>query len=70
MYGGGEQYAPPPAPQEYYGEEHKEEKEKKKKDKEGFSTGAMVAAGVGGLAVGAIGGALIANELGKSCPKY
>lgn len=26
----------------------------------------MVAAGVGGLAVGAIGGALIANELGKS----
>ncbi|EAS32931.3 uncharacterized protein CIMG_03955 [Coccidioides immitis RS] len=42
------------------------EEKKEKKKKEGHGTGALVAAGVGGLAVGALGGALIAHEMGDS----
>ncbi|KAK2809222.1 hypothetical protein FQN50_004058 [Emmonsiellopsis sp. PD_5] len=45
---------------EYHGHGHGHDHEKK----EGFSTGAMVAAGAAGVAVGAVGGALIAHELG------
>ncbi|PGH12513.1 hypothetical protein AJ79_04257 [Helicocarpus griseus UAMH5409] len=51
---------------ESYNHEHSEKEEKEKKEKkEGFSTGQMVAAGAAGLAVGAVGGALIAHELGE-----
>ena len=37
----------------------------KKEKKDG--KGGMLAAGAGGLAVGAVGGAMIAHEMGKSC---
>ena len=42
------------------------EKNKEKEKKSGSNTGMMMAAGAGGLAVGAIGGAIIAHELSKS----
>lgn len=46
-------------------DEEKDKAKKEKKKKDGLGAGALVAAGVGGLAVGALGGALIAHELGK-----
>lgn len=64
-YGGGG--GPPPGGyggdqgDAYRGDGHKE-----KEKKSGSNTGMMMAAGAGGLAVGAIGGAIIAHELSKS----
>lgn len=59
------------APQNFGGEQPKQHDQHydhhyshEEKKKEGHSTGGMVAVGAAGLAVGAVGGALIAHELG------
>lgn len=47
------------------GDAYRGDGEKEKKEKKDSGTGKMLAAGAGGLAVGAIGGAIIAHELSK-----
>ena len=62
-------------PGQYQTNEYRDEhgtvhKEFKDTEKKGKGHGGMLAAGAGGLAVGAIGGAVVANAMGEflSCP--